>query len=263
MSKNEIVTAKTTAVGSVLDFAMDAGLGAENADTASFALPFLQILQGLSPKIESVEGAKPGLFINTITDELFKECLVVPCYYQRRFLRWASRENGGGFRGDYSPADVEGGKIAGLVRDSYGRFTIEGDQVKDTREHYLLVQCANGEWQRALLSLSSTQIKKSKRWMSMIQMLEMRRADGKLFTPPSFSHIYRLRTVKEENNAGSWYGLDVSLEKPVDDAALYQKAKAFYESVKGGEVSAARETADDAAPSAAPAPAAKSADVPW
>ena len=85
MSKNEIATAKTTAVGSVLDFAMDAGLGAENADTASFALPFLQILQGLSPKIESVDGAKPGLFINTITDELFKECLVIPCYYQRRF----------------------------------------------------------------------------------------------------------------------------------------------------------------------------------
>ena len=52
----------------------------------------------------------------------------------------------------------------------------------------------------------------------------------------------------------------MTLEKPVDDAALYQKAKAFYESVKGGEVSAARETVDDAAP--APQ-AAKSADVPW
>ena len=66
-------------------FANDAGRGMEEADKDSYAIPFLAILQGLSPQIESVEGARPGMICNTITNELFKECLVIPCYYQRRF----------------------------------------------------------------------------------------------------------------------------------------------------------------------------------
>jgi hypothetical protein len=193
-------------------------------------------LQGLSPQLETVEGARPGLFINTITDELFKEVLVVPCAYQRRYLRWAPRSEGGGYKGEYNPIDIETGKIVGVEKDAEGRLKLEGDELKDTRNHFVLMQSETGAWQPALLSLSSTQIKKSKRWMSRIQGVELRTAEGKAFNPPSFSHVYRLKSVKEENSKGSWWGLDVELVEAVQDAELYNKAKDFNKQVAAGEV---------------------------
>lgn len=220
------------------DFAADAGLGMEGADKASFAIPFISVLQGLSPQLETVDGAKPGLFINTITNELFKEVLVVPCAYQRRFLRWAPREAGGGYKGEYNPVDIETGKIVTVANDK-GQPTLEGDLLKDTRNHFVLMQTEAGTWQPALLSLSSTQIKKSKRWMSLIQGIEMRAANGKPFNPPSFSHVYRLKTCKEENSQGSWWGVEISIEEPVGDAELYAKAKAFHASVASGDIEVA------------------------
>lgn len=221
------------------DFAADAGLGMEGADKSSFAIPFIAILQGLSPQLETVDGAKPGLFINTITNECFKEVLVVPCAFQRRFLRWAPRSEGGGYKGEYNPVDVETGKIAGVTTNAEGRLMLENDELKDTRNHFVLMQTESGAWQPALLSLSSTQIKKSKRWMSRIQGIELRTAQGKPFNPPSFSHVYKLSAVKEENSKGSWWGIEIDLVEPVSDAELYQKAKQFHNSVAAGDVEVA------------------------
>jgi len=56
------------------------------------------------------------------------------------------------------------------------------------------------------------------------------------FTPPSYSYVYRLTTVKESNDKGSWFGWEVERVGPVEDAALYHTAKAFCLSVKQGEV---------------------------
>lgn len=226
------------------DFAADAGLGMEGADKSSFAIPFLSILQGLSPQLETVDGAKPGLFINSITNEVFKEVLVIPCAFQRRFLRWAPRSEGGGYKGEYNPVDVETGKVAGVSQNAEGRLMLENDELKDTRNHFVLMQTEAGAWTGALLSLSSTQIKKSKRWMSLILGIEMRNAQGKPFNPPSFSHVYKLSAVKEENSKGSWWGLQVEKVEPVGDAELYAKAKAFHNSVSAGEVEVAPPQAD-------------------
>jgi hypothetical protein len=219
-----------------VDFAADAGMGMEGVDKDSFAIPFLAVLQGLSPQMERVEGARPGLIINTITDELFKEVLVIPCAYQRRYLRWKPRSEGGGYKGDYNPIDVDSGKVPGATKGQDGRITMEGDELKDTRNHFVLALSSTGVWQPALLSLSSTQLKKSKRWMSRIQGVELRTPEGRAYVPPSFSHIYRLKPIKEENSKGSWWGVDVELVEQVKDAELYQKARAFNKQVAAGDV---------------------------
>lgn len=248
-AKKDISTVQETNTALTImadDFAADAGMGMEGVDRDSFAIPFIALLQGLSPQLETVEGARPGLFINTITDELFKEVLVVPCSYQRRYLRWAPRKDGGGYKGEYNPIDVETGKID-VEKDADGRLRLEGDELKDTRNHFVLMQSESGAWQPALLSLSSTQIKKSKRWMSRIQGVELRTAEGRPFNPPSFSHIYRLKSVKEENSKGSWWGLDIDLVEAVQDSELYQKARAFSKQVAAGEVKAQEPISDHAA----------------
>lgn len=234
-SKNEVEVVKKNEVA-VLDFAADAGAGLEGADNASFAVPFLSVLQGLSPALETVDGAKPGLMINTITNELFKELHVIPCAFQRRFLRWDGAQRGK-YKGDLSPIDVETGKLVGATKDDKGQWRIGGDVLKDTRNHYVMYRTVQGSWKPALLSLGSTQIKKSKRWLSLIQGVELPGPNGgRLYNPASFSHVYKVTTLKEENDLGAWFGVNIELDGPVSDAELYAAAKAFNKQVAAGMV---------------------------
>lgn len=234
--KQEVEAVKENANAvAVLDFAADAGAGLEGADNGSFAVPFLAVLQGLSPALETVEGAKPGLLMNTVTNELMKEAIVIPCAFQRRYLRWDGAARGK-YKGDLSPIDVETGKVVGATRDDKGQWNIGDDILKDTRNHYVLVKSASGSWQPALLSLGSTQIKKSKRWLSRIQGIELPGPNGKPYNPASYSHVYKVTTLKEENDQGSWFGVTIDVVGPVTDAELYAKAKAFNKQVTAGMV---------------------------
>jgi hypothetical protein len=250
----DVAAPSKTAVGQVIDFSQDAGAGLEGADKDSFAIPFLTVLQPLSPIVveEAVPGAKAGLFMNTVTNELRPDVLIVPCSFQRRFLRWQPREKGGGYKGEFNPADVETGKVEGLqVGPDDGRYYIGGtnpkehDQLKDTRNHYILIlNPETGGFTPALLSLASTQIKKSKRLLSRIQGIQMKKADGSLFTPPSWSHIYKVRAVLEQNDQGKWYGVEFDMHGPVDDPQLYAAGKAFYEQVSAGKIKIGDPTPD-------------------
>ncbi len=239
----------------IINFEDDAGSGLEGTDRSSFAIPFLTVLQGLSPKLDTVEGARPGLFINTITDELFSVAQVIPCAYQRKFLRWGPRgTEQGGYKGEYNPVDVEVGNVPGMMtvqgekfieyymgvpegttvfRDSKGKPLF--DNLVDTRNHFVLVKSITGVWQQALISLSSTQIRNSKHWMSRIQGLEVIGSKGP-YTPASYSHIYELKAIDEKKGENKWKGYGFNIIGPVTDSSLYNKAKTFNKAVGAGEV---------------------------
>ena len=59
-----------------------------------------------------------------------------------------------------------------------------------------------------------------------------------LFTPPTYSHIYKLSTVQMSNDKGTWFGWDVSKVSPVEDKNMYDMAKNFAASVGKGEIQA-------------------------
>ncbi len=246
MSKEIAEAKKNLPSTELIDFSADAGAGLENADKDSFAIPFIAILQGLSPQMETVEGAKIGGFINTITNKLSASVHVVPCGFQRRYLEWAPRDQGGGFRGQHEVVAIE--SDPSVTRDDKNQLvTREGNLLKDTRMHYVLVVEEDGSFSPAIISMSSTQIKKSKRWLSMIQNVQLKDASGKHFNPPSFSHTYRLTSVKESNDSGAWYGYDVALNKQVADKELYAAAKKLNEQIRAGSIVASTpvvETAD-------------------
>ena len=64
----------------------------------------------------------------------------------------------------------------------------------------------------------------------------MQKHNGK--TLPSFSQVYRLKTVEESNEKGYWYTWSVQHEKMVDSIESYNDAKSFYTSIKSGELTA-------------------------
>jgi hypothetical protein len=253
-----VVEQKNTSVATI-NFENDAGAGQEGADSKSFAIPFISLLQGLSPQIETVEGARPGKFINTITNELFDSMSLIPCAFQRRFVRWTPRSTGGGYKGELSPIDVETGNVPGMsihqgvylmdvpagvttVFDKDGKPLF--DHLADTRNHFVLYQTPTGTWQRALISLAGTQIKKSKRWMGRIQSIEMTNAAGKIFNPASYSHVYSAKPAKETNAKGSWWGYDINMAFPVADPAIYALAKMFHNDIVAGNIEVAQPVND-------------------
>jgi hypothetical protein len=87
----------------------------------------------------------------------------------------------------------------------------------------------------ALISMKSTQLKKSRKWNSMMQSVKMQGKNG-LFTPPMYSQVYMLTTVAESNDKGKWYGWEIERYGPVESPSLYQSCKAFAQSVSTGDV---------------------------
>ena len=71
----------------------------------------------------------------------------------------------------------------------------------------------------------------------MMMGIKMQGKNG-LFTPPTYSHIYSLKTVPMSNDKGSWFGWDVSKVGPIEDRAVYEIAKSFAERIGKGEIQA-------------------------
>lgn len=220
----------------------DANSGFESADAEAYAIPFLSVLQSGSPQVKKsdgayIKGAEEGMLYNTVTQELISGddgVSVIPCYYKRSFIKWAPRETGGGYRGEVMPSDPQ--VTSGKTNADGELIDAEGNILTDTRTHYVLVLDKNGGYQPAVISMASSQLKKSRQWMSRMNGLKLTRADGSLFTPPMFSHTYKVGTAAESNDKGSWFGWKIETGSPVENSSLYQAAKAFRDAVSSGEV---------------------------
>ena len=247
--KNEVAETENKLPAMAMDFEADAGSGYEEADKDSFAIPFIAILQALSPQVDESEGAyldgaKAGMLMNTVTADIFdgaEGLEIVPVHYSRAYTEWGLRENGGGFKGEHS---VDEGLQDDVERDDKNRDVMpNGNQIVDTRNHYVLVKTPNG-WQPVILSLTSTQLKKSRKWMTSMNQIQVTRADGSTYNPPMFAHRYKMSTVKEKNDQGSWFGYKLERLGFVEEEAVYKAAKEFREIIKSGEAKAAHDSVE-------------------
>ncbi|GAF75972.1 unnamed protein product [marine sediment metagenome] len=222
-----------------MDFEADSGAGFEGADSQSFAIPYLVVLQKNSPQVDEDDGkymkdAKAGMFFNTVTQELYSTVRLCPAYYQRMLVEWVPRDAGGGFRGAHHPSTIDMNKLA---RDDSGRFRMEnGNFLADTRYHFVLIVADDGSSSPAVISLTSTQIKKSKQWMSQMNSLKIPGKAGP-YTPPMSSHLYNATTVKEENDKGSWKGWKIEMDGMLsaEQAGIYVNAADFRKMVQEGD----------------------------
>ena len=235
---NQVATKKEGALA-VNTFEADANQGAQNISQEDLALPFLKILGQLSPEVNKrdgkyVEGAAPGKIINTVTNQLFSHVDVVPCHYKRQYIEWQDRGQSTGAPVAIHEADSD--IISQTTRDkSYKDRLPNGNYLDNTANHFVLQLGATP--QSALISMKSTQLKVSRKWNSMMMGLKMHGKNG-LFTPPTYSHIYKLKTVQMSNDKGTWFGWDVEKVGPVTDKGIYDMAKSFAISVGKGEIEA-------------------------
>ena len=235
---NQVATKKEGALA-VNTFEADSNQGAQNISQEDLALPFLKILGQLSPEVNKrdgkyVEGAEPGKIINTVTNQLYDTINVIPCHYKRQYIEWQDRGASSGAPVAIHNADSDIVSQTTRGKDYKDRLA-NGNYLENTASHFVLTLGDNP--QTALISMKSTQLKVSRKWNSMMMGLKMQGKNG-LFTPPTYSHIYKLSTVQMSNDKGTWFGWDVSKVGPVEQKDLYDMAKSFALSVGKGEVQA-------------------------
>jgi hypothetical protein len=223
-------------------FEADADKGSQNISQEDLALPFLKVLGQLSPEVNKrngkyVEGAEPGMILNTVTNDIYdgsKGIEVLPVYYKRQYVEWQDRGESKG--APVSIHDATSDIMSKTTRDkSYKDRLPNGNYIENTANHFVVLLGKNP--QTALISMKATQLKVSRKWNSMMMGIKMQGKNG-LFTPPTYSHIYNLKTVQMSNDKGTWFGWDVAKIGPVTDKSIYDIAKNFAERVGKGEVQA-------------------------
>lgn len=252
------------------------------ADSAEFgnvdfkgdlAIPFIGILQKGSPQVDDahakyIDGAKVGMALNTVTGSLIDlrrgkdgkgGVEVILCCYDKKFVEWVPREDGGGFVGQHEPgaAEVDACKL----NDKKRLETPDGNLMVETAYHYVLIrEKPKAEWQWAVFPSKSSSLKMTRKWNSMVASLVVKGKDGKSIKPPVFSQVWLLSTYPDQKDDFTWAACDIAHVGSVSDIATYEMAKAFATAVKSGAV---RVTAPPADPTEGGGESKSDKDVPF
>ena len=237
MSDAKQVATKKANLPSAGLFEADAQKGFENVKTESLAPPILKLLQNGSSEAQKrnqnyIEGAEPGMFLNTVTKQLYdgdKGIQVIPCHYKLEFQEWADYGTGSGRPENIFPdsSDV----LEKTTKGPDGKDRLQnGNYILTVGQHFVIILGDKGS-ETAMISMSSSQGKISRKWNSMMKSISLDGKDGP-YTPPSFSHIYRLSSVLNTGKGNQWYGYNVEKVGMLEDAKMYERAKKFYEGIR-------------------------------
>ena len=238
---NQVTEKKSAPLPSNI-FEEDAAKGLGKIGQEDLALPFLKILGQLSPEVNKrdgkyVEGAEPGMIYNSVSGDLYdgvKGIDVIPCFYKLEYIEWKDRGEGPG--APVAIYDSSSDIMSKTKPDAnYKDRLPNGNYIEKTASHFVIV--SGDSPSTALISMKSTQLKISRKWNSMMSGIKLKGKNG-LYTPASFSHIYKLKTTQMSNDKGTWFGWEVSKVGPITDASIYQQAKSFSESISKGAVKA-------------------------
>lgn len=204
--------------------------GFEGLSQADLSIPFIFLLQKLSPQCDKddakfIEGAEPGMFFDSSTGELMKELKLIPCYYKHSIVEWKPDRKG------FVAAHEPGIEIGKPVNEKGVPITENGNLLADTRYFFCLRVGKDQDATPCILSLGSTQIKKARNWLTKMQSLKEDGPHGK-FTPPMFSKVWKISSVMEKNDKGSWYGYKMDLEGSITAPELFALAKSSRASFK-------------------------------
>lgn len=205
------------------DWATGSGLGNEDVGIGDIILPRIDVLQALSPQIKKrdpkyIEGAEQGMVFNTVTGELYgSDITFIPVKFAREFIIWQDRKLGGGFRGVFPTEDAA---MDELVKQE-DHDTLE---VVETHVHYILLVRPDGGLQEAVLSLSKSKRKVSRKLNTLAQMVGGDR----------FARAYKLSAVEAKSQKGEYWSFEVS---PVGfvSKAYYDRAKETYNAIVAGD----------------------------
>ena len=197
------------------DYGQMAGSGFENTTTDDLSIPFLAVLQPMSPEVQPgedrVPGAEAGMLFNTVTRELFDAKSGVcfqPACTQHCLMEWRPRNQGGGLVARHaldSEVVAKAQEAAKAANAEFGKLkTPAGNDLIETRYvlGYILrdpEQTEPGE--PIMIAFTSTKMKVYKNITTRLYTFQGR--------PPLFAHRLKITSVLEENPKGKFYNFKI------------------------------------------------------
>lgn len=222
-TKTDVATvAPTTSMVAPYDpnVARGQGRGNEDVKVDSLTIPRLKLLQKMSDEVDKfhasyIEGAEPGHFLNSLTDELHRGAIyVINVKFTESFAVWKKRELGGGLvRSCKSLSEAQ--EVLDL-QDKPADF-----QLQHNHSHLLLLKdpATGALGKPVLMDFNSSKMSVSKNWNTMINTKGGDR----------FCGLWKLSPVNQTNKAGQIY---LNLRVDFEGFALeddYKAAEAVYE----------------------------------
>jgi hypothetical protein len=242
--KNEVVNVHKASMPSInidAELLKMGNLGAENVKAKDVLIPRLTILQALSPqlakkKAEYIEGAEIGDFCNVATGDIYKEAInVIPCHFATAYIEWG--KNRGGLVANHGD---DASILAKAVRNEQNQNILpNGNLLSETSQWYCLLQ-DGASWSRIFIPLTSTNLKHSRKWMTLCRTESVQMPDGTLWKPPLFWRSWKLIAIEDSNDRGDWTTFkpekgDSVLELD-PSRQLIRMCMSFYEDVKSNVV---------------------------
>lgn len=224
--------------------------GLEQANSSDFATPIFKVIKKHdSHEVGEIEGCEAGYMLLTSTKEMWSGedgPLVIPCFYQRRYIEWRAKNGtgGGGIVAEYPPTHA----IVGTTRrNEQGKDILpNGNELSNTMQFFVLVQTEQG-WSPALMNLSGGGLKIGRDWLTAQTSQRMNGSRG-AFVPPTYAYVYRAGTELRVKGQSKWFEFTIGAGVPLTDEAAFQQADAFYRAASSGGVKVAQEE-----PASAPA----------
>ena len=234
---------ENTAVANIMDDLYEAaGQGMETIGADDMQIPFLRILQPLSPQLikndpKFIKGASAGDIFNTVTGDYWdaeEGVDVLMCAYTTKLLEFQLRENGGGFMGEL---DSNNPDIRKTERQGSNEVLPNGNELVRSAQFLILAYDKKGITTQMICDMKKTQMKVAKQWNTRRAGLKIEHPTKGLFNPPMWSVPWKLTSIQESNDKGSWFNYQVQqLEMESVPMPALQEARDLYNSYRAGEI---------------------------
>jgi hypothetical protein len=153
----------------------------------------------------------------------------VPCGFQKLFVEWKPRDSGGGFVKVHRDEAI----LVECRKDERNRDLLRNGNLIATTAYYYGLLLVSGERKQYVIGMTSTALKTSRKWINLMSALKLNGPQGK-FTPPMFSHWYKLTTQVETKDNNSWYGWCINMGGLLEDKELIGDARNISKLVASG-----------------------------
>lgn len=207
--------------------------GNANVNQEDLQIPRIKILQFISDEVKRgtesyIDGAQPGMFINTVTNELSEKLYVINVDYDKRWNLWKTRTAGGGLLASCKTAAEANEALAlaaetdGIKLDDTARIE-KTYEIVETPEHAcLLINPETGETSPAVIDMPSTKQKVSKKWNSVLAGMVGDR----------WAHVFELEATLETNKRNEDYYNYAFKDIGWASAELVAAGEAFWEGIQ-------------------------------
>lgn len=192
----------------------DAGKGVSTAQEDNL-VPIAVVLQDLSPQTKKrdpkyMEGAEPGMiWLKNCSSPLVSGDEGIPfqpCYFDKDFVEWVPRDNGGGFvaRHRTMPSAAKATKNPKNPKKTIYVMP-NGNEIVETRYHIGRFFLPDGSRVPYVIPLASSGHSVSKEWMFKMNNVKIPGTEDKA---ASFAKLWLLKTRTRSNVQGTWFVLD-------------------------------------------------------